>query len=139
MLRKFLTIGVAALLGAPAEPIPTKSPKTFRDLMVARGFDVVALYHLDSLGWVVPARFDGTRVPLLLDTGGTFTILDRSLVEQIGLPVESSRSQLKGVEGRKADFGTTRFQLVELGPLAFEKPSIGVADLGAVPRPRLGR
>jgi predicted aspartyl protease len=95
------------------------------------GFLPIRLYHLETLGWVAPATFDGTRVPLLIDTGASHTLLDDGVVQQLGIKPRVSDRQIQGVEGRKTRLMTAQFQEAQIGVFTIPKPVVGVADLSA--------
>ncbi len=95
------------------------------------GFLPIRLYHLETLGWVVPATFDGTRVPLLIDTGASHTLLDDGVVQQLGIKTHASDRHIQGVEGRKTRLMTAQFQEAQIGVFTIPRPVVGVADLSA--------
>jgi predicted aspartyl protease len=109
--------------------LETPTQAAFERTLTNFGFLPIRLYHLETLGWVAPAHFDGVKVPLLVDTGAGHTLLDLAFVEQMGLKTLDSARQILGVEGRKTPLKIAQFQEAQLGEFTIPKPRVGVADL----------
>lgn len=102
---------------------------SFEGSLTNLGFLPIRLYHLETLGWVVPAHFDGVKIPLLLDTGSYQTLLDLGFVQQLGLPTLDAARQILGVEGRRTSLKLAQFKEARIGAFTIPKPRVGVADL----------
>lgn len=101
----------------------------FEQSLTNHGFLPIRLYHLETLGWVVPAHFDGVKVPLLIDTGAGHTLLDQGFVKQLGLPMLESAREIIGVNGRRTSLKLAQFKEARIGAFTIPKPRVGVADL----------
>jgi len=73
-------------------------------------------------------RIDGKEAGwFIIDTGATCTIIDRSVVKQIGLESDSGveiSAPSKGIHG-----GIVKYRDLEVGPIAMHRGIVGVTDL----------
>lgn len=102
---------------------------SFEQSLTNQGFSSIRLYHLETLGWVVPMHFDGVKVPLLIDTGAGLTLLDLGFVRQLGLPLADAAREILGVDGRRTSLKLAQFKEARIGVFTIRNPRVGVADL----------
>lgn len=108
---------------------PSGMTNGFEETLVRSGYRAIRLYQIETLGWVLPARFDGNRISLLLDTGANETIVDLGFVRQFGIPVRDAQAQLKGVEGRESSLKIAQLSSIQLGDFTIANPPVLAADL----------
>jgi len=79
----------------------------------------------EGLQPVVEGAINGTKAPLLFDTGNTSTSLTRSAVRQFGLPLESADGHFYGVGGVSDSYATTLKEFA-IGPMTVNGISLHV-------------
>jgi predicted aspartyl protease len=94
------------------------------------GFDAMPLHFVQGACWLIVTTINDRPVPLLLDTGAFWTVLDRSLVRELGLESRAASGEIVGVEKRRTGLNSTLLDRVVLGELNYAGVPVAVADLG---------
>jgi hypothetical protein len=100
-----------------------------------RGLNAVPIQVSDNL--YVNASINGTAAKLMVDTGAFATLLHRSFVKQMKIPVRETPFSSAGVNLRQRGVQVARIKKLSVGATVISGKDVGVIDLGGLIHDRL--
>lgn len=112
-----------------SEP-PAAHRQALENSLRRSGFGRAVLTVSPGFVFTADGRIGEERVPLIVDTGGVWSLLDRETARRLGLRLFPSRHEIGGVAARqRVSLSVTRLETFGLGETTLKKFEFGVADL----------
>jgi predicted aspartyl protease len=133
-----LATAQAAQSSPPVQPAETDEPQTRIDASFAPGHESSGILPIDLVNDTriyVPGQVNGREISVLLDTGAAWTVIDKRLAADLGLPASGHRMTLGtgGAVPSQYAFGVS----IDLGRLQLRDVTVLILDLEPVEQ-RLG-
>lgn len=108
-------------------------PAAVAERLRNRGYHPIPVYRFEVPGYVAPVEIGGATVPMLIDTGASLTMIDRTAARRAtGVSVSPEpRRNLRGANGRQAMATLIQVPAFRLGSVRFTNAPVWVADLRA--------
>ncbi len=94
------------------------------------GLTSMPIHVSDGYNLYVDGAINGTPAQLLVDTGAFATLLHRSFVQQMKIPLHNTRFRSAGVNTARTTVQVARIRRLSVGSVNIEDHSVGVIDLG---------
>jgi predicted aspartyl protease len=102
-----------------------------------RGFNAVPMQVSEGFNLYVNASINGTAAKLMVDTGAFATLLHRSFVKQMKIPVRETPFSSAAVNLRQRGVQIARIKKLSVGSTVITQKEIGVIDLQGLIHDRL--
>ena len=95
----------------------------------ARGFSRVRIHVSEGLNSYVDSSINGVRTQLMIDTGAFATVLHRSFVNQMKIPVHGTRYQSSAINFSGGRVYVARIRKLSIGLVKIDGNEVGVMNL----------
>ena len=102
-----------------------------------RGFNAVPIQVSDGFNLYVNASINGTAAKLMVDTGAFATLLHKSFVKQMRIPVRETPFSSAAVNLRQRGVQLARIKRLSVGSTVISGKEVGVVDLNGLIHERL--
>jgi predicted aspartyl protease len=130
--RAIVWLPIAVSPATASEP-----PAALKIFLEHEGFGGSQLHRRLGNHLFVTTTINGRRTALMIDSGSPRTLIDRSTIHGLGLPVEKTNASVGGVWGWKPEhYGVSKLETLMMGNCTFLNVPITVADESQINRVR---
>lgn len=109
---------------------PSAHRQALEESLRRSGFGRAELTVSPALAFTAAGRIGDEQVPLVVDTGGVWSILDKEVARRLGLKLHPSHYKIGGVAARRMEsLSVARLETFGLGGTTLKEFEFGVADL----------
>jgi len=139
MKKSPLAFAIAAIFWLPmlSDHAATPAPAALKTFLEHEGFGGSALQRRLGNHLFATTMINGRRTALMIDSGSPRTLIDRSTIHRLGVPVENTKVPVGGVWGWKPEhYGVSKLGTLMMGNCTFLNVPITVADESQINRVR---